>query len=248
MKNKLLLLLSASLALSACSELTTKEAPIEDRTAGIATGSATGGVAGAGMSSGSGSGVEGQGTGGAGASAGQDGVQTHGALADGVQVTPLPAQDGEGSGAGGAAGAGTGGLQGGAMSEAALAEKYAELRVPPRDAQGPLAERTILFDFDSSVIKDEYRGLIEAHALFLRSSKHAKSILQGHTDERGSRDYNLALGQRRAESVQQALVLLGVDPARIESVSLGEEKPALEGHDEAAWSQNRRVELYYQGE
>lgn len=118
----------------------------------------------------------------------------------------------------------------------------------PRNPASPLAQRRILFDFDSAAIRDEYRGLLEAHAQYLKNEKSAKTILQGHADERGSREYNLALGQRRAESVYKALNLLGVPDDQMEAVSLGEEKPVAEGHDEEAWKQNRRAEILYQGE
>ena len=119
---------------------------------------------------------------------------------------------------------------------------------PLKDPGSILSKRTIFFDFDSAAIRDEFRPLIEAHAQYLRGNNQAKTILQGHTDERGSREYNLALGQRRAESVQQAMALLGVADAQIEAVSMGEEKPIDEGHDESAWQQNRRVEIHYHGE
>lgn len=117
-----------------------------------------------------------------------------------------------------------------------------------RDPANPLSKRVVYFDFDSDVIREEFRGLVEAHAGFLKNNGAARIILQGHTDERGSRDYNLALGQRRAESVRQALALMGVKDEQVETVSLGEEKPVLEGHDEAAWKLNRRAEIHYLGE
>jgi len=126
--------------------------------------------------------------------------------------------------------------------------------VPPeqaallRDPANILSKRVVYFDFDSDAIREEFRGLIEAHAGFLKGNGAARIILQGHTDERGSRDYNLALGQRRGESVKQALSLMGVQNEQIETVSLGEEKPVQEGHDEAAWQRNRRAEIHYLGE
>ena len=116
------------------------------------------------------------------------------------------------------------------------------------DSNNLLSKRVIYFDFDSDAIRDEFRGLIEAHARLLAGTPSARIVLQGHTDERGSRDYNLALGQRRAEGVRQALTLMGVRGEQIETVSLGEEKPAAEGHDEAAWKLNRRAEIHYLGE
>jgi peptidoglycan-associated lipoprotein len=118
----------------------------------------------------------------------------------------------------------------------------------PRNPESPLAQRRLLFDYDSAAIRDEYRSLLEMHAQYLKNEKTARLILQGHADERGSREYNLALGQRRSESVYKALGLLGVPDAQMEAVSLGEEKPVAEGHDENAWVQNRRAELLYQGE
>jgi len=119
---------------------------------------------------------------------------------------------------------------------------------PLKDPDSILSKRVILFDFDSSTLRDEYHALVEAHAQYLMANKEARMIVQGHTDERGSREYNIALGQRRAESVSKVMALLGVGEVQIEPVSLGEEKPVSEGHDESAWQQNRRVELHYQGE
>jgi peptidoglycan-associated lipoprotein len=127
--------------------------------------------------------------------------------------------------------------------------KYeAQLVLDPKDPKSPLAQRRLLFDYDSSAIRDEYRTLLEMHAKYLIKENSVRLILQGHADERGSREYNLAVGQRRAESVYNALNLLGVTDAQMEAVSLGEEKPVAEGHDESAWAQNRRTEILYQGE
>ncbi len=137
----------------------------------------------------------------------------------------------------------------GAKHESAEALKYvAQPVLDPKNPQSPLAQRRLLFDYDSAAIRDEYRTLLEMHAQYLKNEKTAKMLLQGHADERGSREYNLALGQRRAESVYQALNLLGVPSSQMEAVSLGEEKPVAEGHDESAWAQNRRTELLYQDE
>ena len=104
------------------------------------------------------------------------------------------------------------------------------------------------FDYDSAIVKDEYKPLVTAHAQYLTRSRAAKMTIQGNTDERGSREYNLALGQRRADSVKQMLILLGAQEAQIESVSFGEEKPRATGRDEAAFSENRRSDILYQGE
>ncbi|HEY8047605.1 MAG TPA: peptidoglycan-associated lipoprotein Pal [Ramlibacter sp.] len=112
--------------------------------------------------------------------------------------------------------------------------------------QGPRnVARLIYFDFDSNVIKPEYQSLIEGHARFLRANPKRHIFLEGHTDERGGREYNLALGQRRAEAVLQALKLLGVQDSQMEATSFGKEKPADPGHDETAWAKNRRVEIVY---
>jgi len=105
--------------------------------------------------------------------------------------------------------------------------------------------RLVYFDFDSNTIKPEYQSLIDGHAKFLRANPGRHIFLEGHTDERGGREYNLALGQRRAEAVKQALKLLGVQDNQMEAVSFGKEKPVNPGHDEGAWSQNRRVEIVY---
>jgi len=145
-------------------------------------------------------------------------------------------------------GAKTGAPVGGAAGATAAGADQSAIALSLKDPNSPLSKRIILFDFDSSAIRDEYRSLLEAHAEFLKSNPASKVILQGHADERGSREYNLALGQRRAESVFKALSLLGVAEGQMEAVSLGEEKPIAEGHDEAAWQQNRRTEILYQGE
>jgi peptidoglycan-associated lipoprotein len=93
------------------------------------------------------------------------------------------------------------------------------------------------------VVKDEYRPMIEAHAKVLSTNRGKRMMLEGHTDERGGREYNLALGQKRAEAVLKTMVLLGVQDNQLEAVSFGEERPAVQGSDEAAWAKNRRVEL-----
>jgi peptidoglycan-associated lipoprotein len=112
---------------------------------------------------------------------------------------------------------------------------------------GPPASvsRVVYFDFDSFVIKPEYQSLIAEHARYLQSHTASHVTLEGNTDERGSREYNLALGQRRSEAVQRVLVLGGASGGQIESVSFGAEKPAEPGHDESAYAKNRRVEFRY---
>ena len=103
----------------------------------------------------------------------------------------------------------------------------------------------VFFDYDSFVIKAEARSIIENHAKFLQANKQRKAMLEGHTDERGGREYNLALGQKRAEAVQRALTLLGVSDSQIEAVSYGKEKPSAQGADEVSYAKNRRVEFKY---
>jgi peptidoglycan-associated lipoprotein len=121
-------------------------------------------------------------------------------------------------------------------------------RSPLTDPASILSKRSIYYDLDRYDIKEEYRSLVEAHARYLRDNRNAKMLIQGNTDERGSREYNLALGQRRAEGVKKMLILLGASEAQVEAVSLGEEKPKAEGSNEAAWAQNRRSDMLYGGE
>jgi peptidoglycan-associated lipoprotein len=122
------------------------------------------------------------------------------------------------------------------------------LAADPALKAGVLAQRSIFYDLDQYDIKDEYKPLVEAHARYLRDHPKAKMLIQGNTDERGSREYNVGLGQRRSDGVKKMLLLLGAREDQVESVSLGEEKPRSEGHDEAAWAQNRRSDILYQGE
>ena len=103
--------------------------------------------------------------------------------------------------------------------------------------------RIVYFDFDSFVIKDEFRNVIDGNAKAMVANKQRRMVVEGHADERGSREYNLALGQKRAEAVVKSLALLGVGGQQVEAVSFGEERPATQGSDEAAWAKNRRAEL-----
>jgi peptidoglycan-associated lipoprotein len=112
---------------------------------------------------------------------------------------------------------------------------------------GLLAKRTVYFEFDSSEIKGDGTDIVAAHAKYLASNHGARVRLEGHTDERGSREYNIGLGERRAQSVRRALLLQGAADAQISTVSYGEERPAAAGHDETAWAKNRRVEIMYLG-
>jgi peptidoglycan-associated lipoprotein len=105
------------------------------------------------------------------------------------------------------------------------------------------SQRIVYFDFDSYAIKDEFKGMIDGHARALAAARDKRMVVEGHTDERGGREYNLALGQKRAEAVVRSLELLGVGAQQLEAVSFGEERPAVQGSDETAWARNRRAEL-----
>lgn len=121
-----------------------------------------------------------------------------------------------------------------------------DLNQSGRDAAGPVGvSRIVYFDYDSYVIKSEFQSLIEAHSRFIKTGQGRKVMIEGHTDERGGREYNLALGQKRAEAVRRSLALLGVQESQMEAVSFGKEKPAAQGSTEDVHAQNRRVELSY---
>ncbi|QNK67703.1 peptidoglycan-associated lipoprotein Pal [Variovorax sp. PAMC26660] len=112
--------------------------------------------------------------------------------------------------------------------------------------QGPIGvERIVYFDYDSYTVKPEFQSVIDGHARFLKQNPQRRISIEGHTDERGGREYNLALGQKRSEAVRRALTLLGVSDGQIEAVSFGKEKPAVQGSGEEAWAQNRRAEIRY---
>jgi peptidoglycan-associated lipoprotein len=117
---------------------------------------------------------------------------------------------------------------------------------PLNDPQGVLAKRSVYFDYDSFTVKSEYRSVVENHAKYLVAHKDRKVIIQGNTDDRGGAEYNLALGQKRAEAVRKALVLLGVSESQVEAVSFGKEKPKALGQDESSYSENRRADIAYQ--
>jgi peptidoglycan-associated lipoprotein len=112
--------------------------------------------------------------------------------------------------------------------------------------KGTPAQRSVYYEFDRYDIKPEFRPAIEAHARYLREHAGARITIEGNGDERGSREYNLALGQRRAESVRQMMRLSGAKDNQVEAVSFGEEKPKAVGHDEASWAENRRSDFVYQ--
>jgi peptidoglycan-associated lipoprotein len=146
------------------------------------------------------------------------------------------AQSGAGSTTGGASASGT------AQSGVATVDLAAS-RAASAAAAAANAPRVVYFDFDSFVIKDEFKPAVDTHAKALAADKTRRMTIEGHTDERGGREYNLALGQKRAEAVLRSLALLGASEQQLEAVSFGEERPADPGHDEAAWAKNRRAEL-----
>jgi len=119
---------------------------------------------------------------------------------------------------------------------------------PLTDPNNILSKRSVYFDFDTYLVKDKYKSMVLSHARYLRDNSNASIRLSGSADERGSREYNLALGQRRADSVKRVMTLAGTQESQIEAVSLGEEKPRALGHNEAAWAENRRADIRYQGE
>jgi len=163
------------------------------------------------------------------------------ALLAACSTTPLP-EDGAGapveSRTGGSSSTGVTPVTAGGLDASGLPRELT-------DPSSKLSKRSIYFDLDSYEVKDEYKDLVAAHAKYLSANKGFKVLLQGNTDERGSREYNLSLGQKRAEAVKRSLTLLGVKDDQIESVSLGEEKPKNPGHDEAAWAENRRADILY---
>ena len=118
---------------------------------------------------------------------------------------------------------------------------------PLNDPKNILSKRSVYFDFDKYVIKSEFNPVLEAHGKYLTSNKTKKILIQGNTDERGGSEYNLALGQKRAEAVRKSLALLGTPESQMEAVSLGKEKPKATGNDEASWAENRRADIIYSG-
>jgi len=157
----------------------------------------------------------------------------------GVKLDDVPVEDKNATSTMGANGANSG-------NTAQSGVAGVDLSQSGRDAAGPVGvSRIVYFDYDSYVIKPEFQSLIEAHSRFLKSSNGRKVMIEGHTDDRGGREYNLALGQKRAEAVRRSLALLGVPDSQMEAVSFGKEKPAVQGNTEDAHSQNRRAELSY---
>jgi peptidoglycan-associated lipoprotein len=117
-----------------------------------------------------------------------------------------------------------------------------------KDPRSPLSKRVIHFDYDSYIVRDEFQPLLSAHSKFLGANRTMKMLVQGHADDRGSREYNLALGQKRADAVKKSLALMGAREDQMESVSLGKEKAVCSDATEECWTQNRRAEMLYSGE
>lgn len=204
--NKVFWPILLALSLSACGTTDGPQATLEDRTGGVAGGTA------------------GQATTGAAAGTGIESAET--------------------SALGGA------GVAGSALDGSALGSGQAGTYTgdPRKNPASPMSTRSLFFDFDSFVVKPEYSPVLEAHAGYLISKRDARVILQGNTDERGSREYNLALGQKRAEAVRKAMALLGVADEQMEAVSFGEEKLRNEGETEEAHAENRRTDVVYTDE
>ena len=159
----------------------------------------------------------------------------------GVKLDDVPVEDKSATSTQGAAG---GGANSGNTAQSGVAG--VDLSQSARDAAGPVGvARIVHFDYDSYVIKPEFQSLIEAHSRFIKAGSGRKVMIEGHTDDRGGREYNLALGQKRAEAVRRSLGLLGVPDNQVEAVSFGKEKPAVPGNTEDAHAQNRRAELSY---
>ena len=116
---------------------------------------------------------------------------------------------------------------------------------PWNDPQSPLYQRSFYFDFNEYTVQTKYQKTLSAHASYLKANAKQKVIIQGNTDERGTAEYNLALGQRRSDAVRKSLNLMGVSDDQMEAVSFGKEKPKAEGDNEAAWAENRRADIVY---
>ena len=116
---------------------------------------------------------------------------------------------------------------------------------PWNDPKSPLFEKSVFFGFDEYTVQTKYQKMLSAHASYLKANPSQKIIIQGNTDDRGTAEYNLALGQRRSDAVRKSLNLMGVSDNQIEAVSFGKEKPKAEGDNEAAWAENRRADIVY---
>lgn len=168
-------------------------------------------------------------------------VKDEGAAGAGQATTSAPAEGAATSGVGAG-----GSMSGESMGEGSkAAEPMAFQGDPLDDPNSLLAKRVVYFDFDKSDVKDDFRDIVAAHAAYLAAHPNVTVSLEGHCDERGTREYNIALGERRANAVTRMLTLQGVAANQITTISYGEERPAALGHDESAWAQNRRAEIVY---
>ncbi len=141
------------------------------------------------------------------------------------------------------------GEEGSQANKGAMSGENASPTVNPLvDPTNILSKRSVYFEFYEYVVSDKYKSMVLSHARYLRENSNLNIRVQGNADERGSREYNLALGQRRADNVKRVMTLAGTPDSQIESVSYGEEKPRAVGHNEASWTENRRVDIRYQGE
>ena len=160
-----------------------------------------------------------------------------------TEVTPAPqTQASTGAGSAGTAAAAAPTTTPAAQSQVATVQA-GQMGTKGVDGLPPGVGRIVYFDFDSFAVREDGRPVVEAHARLLNANRSRKMTVEGHTDERGGREYNLALGQKRAEAVVRSLTLLGATESQLEAVSFGEERPAAQGSDEAAWAKNRRAEL-----
>ena len=160
-----------------------------------------------------------------------------------VKLDKVPVEDKSASSGAVSMGSTNGNADGSAVGKGAVAS--VDLSKSGQDAAMQSSTRVVYFDYDSYAIRPEFQAVIEAHAKYIRADKARKVVIEGHTDERGGREYNLALGQKRAEAVRKALSLLGVGEPQLEAVSFGKEKPAVLGSTEAAMEKNRRAEISY---
>ncbi len=164
-----------------------------------------------------------------------------------VKLDEAPVESRTPTAVGAAPGAGNAATASGSAGGTTPQSQVATVSLPGAAAAGQAGSaalgRVVYFDYDSIVVKDEFRSLIDGHAKVLAAQRGKRLLVEGHTDERGGREYNLALGQKRAEAVARSLTLLGVAEAQVEAVSFGKERPAAEGQDEAAFARNRRAEL-----
>ena len=168
-------------------------------------------------------------------------VVTLAACGSSVKLDDVPVTDMTGK----AVSPGDAGKAGGAGTVAESKVTGLEIIKGQQDEVAGAGARLIYFDYDSFVVKPEFQSIVESHARYLKADKNRRIAIEGHTDERGGREYNLALGQKRSEAVRRAIGLLGGPDAQIEAVSFGKEKPAATGADESSFAKNRRAEINY---